>query len=113
MSHTCHAVNCERNVPPRMHMCKPHWSMVPRHLQRALWAAYKPGQERRMDPSAAYLRCAAACVKAVAETEGQPAEAIDFEVGLYLSWADQLDAPATDPDRRAALEANPERKEDE
>lgn len=93
MAHTCHALHCDRNIPPRMHMCKPHWSMVPRRLQRALWDAYRPGQERRMDPTVEYLHAAAECVRAVAEREGQSRTAIDHEVGLYLSWADLLTDP--------------------
>lgn len=88
--HHCHALNCDRNVPPRMHMCKPHWSMVPMTLRRALWAAYKPGQERRMDPSIAYLRAAAHCVKSVAEQEGQPPDQIEAEVNSYLTWAEMI-----------------------
>lgn len=96
--HTCHALACERNVPPRMHMCKHHWSMVPRDKQRALWAAYKPGQERTMSPSVEYLHAAAACVRAVAEAEGQPPDAIVEECSTYLAWAEMLtdDEEATD-----------------
>ena len=93
-THTCHAVNCEVGVPPRMHMCKKHWFMVPKTLRDVLWAAYKPGQERRMDPSPTYLRAAAACVTAVAEKEGQPAEDIEWEAGLYTNWAEMLEAEA-------------------
>jgi hypothetical protein len=80
-----------------MHMCKPHWSMVPKRLQSALWSAYKPGQERRMDPSVEYLQAAAACVRAVAEAEGQPPEQIDEECDLYLSWAEMLTAEEPTP----------------
>lgn len=89
--HTCHALDCNAQVPPAMHMCKPHWSMVPRDKQRALWANYRRGQERTMSPSAAYLRAAAACVRAVAEKEGRPETNIDFECNLYLSWTDTID----------------------
>ena len=96
--HDCHALNCKTDVPPRMHMCAKHWRMVPKPLQRALWAAYKPGQERRMDPSATYLRAAAACVRAVAEAEGQPADEIDFEVGLYETWAEMIEPVAAEGD---------------
>ena len=71
MAHDCHALNCGTPVPPRMHMCKPPWRMVPRRLQSALWAAYVPGQERRMSPSVEYLHAAAACVRSVAEQEGR------------------------------------------
>lgn len=95
MSHHCHALACERPVPPRLHMCAPHWRTVPKPLQRRLWAAYKPGQERRKDPSPAYLRAAAACVRAVAEAEGQPEDAIAFEVGMYESWAQMAEPDDT------------------
>jgi diadenosine tetraphosphatase ApaH/serine/threonine PP2A family protein phosphatase len=90
MSHTCHALNCEVNVPPRLHMCKPHWSMVPLKLQRDLWANYRRGQERDMSPSPKYLHAAAACVRAVAEKEGQPPDQIDDECSLYTEWAAML-----------------------
>lgn len=92
MSHTCHAVNCRVAVPPRLHMCRRHWFMVPFRLRAALLRAYVPGQERRMDPSAVYLRAAAACVRSVAEAEGQPPEHIEAEVNLYESWAQRIDA---------------------
>lgn len=91
MSHRCHALRCVASVPPRLHMCRAHWSSVPRRLQRALWAAYRPGQEDDKDPSAEYLRAAAACIRAVAEKEHHPADEIDAECELYLSWARRLD----------------------
>lgn len=71
-------------------MCRKHWSMVPRDRQRALWAAYVPGQERRLSPSVEYLHAAAACVRAVAEKELHPEDAIADEVSLYLAWADAI-----------------------
>jgi hypothetical protein len=89
--HHCHALACETSVPPRLHMCARHWRMVPR-LQRAqLWAAYRPGQERDKDPSAAYLRAAAACVEAVARAEGLPEDAITAEVAQYEAWASRVE----------------------
>lgn len=57
-----------------MHMCKRHWFMVPKVLRDALWAAYVPGQERRKDPTLAYLDAAMACVNAVAESEAASRE---------------------------------------
>lgn len=56
--HTCHARGCEASVPPRMFMCKPHWSSLPGVLRKAVLDAYRPGQERRRDPSRAYLEAA-------------------------------------------------------
>lgn len=88
--HTCHAVNCDVQVPPRMHMCRHHWYMVPKALRDALWAAYRPGQERTLTPSAEYLGAAARCVGAVGEAEGQPPADIEHEVELYMAWAEMV-----------------------
>ena len=89
-AHTCHAAACEAHVPPRMHMCKRHWFMVPKPLRDALWAAYRPGQERRMDPTPEYLLAAARCVHAVATKEGLDPEVIAFEVETYEAWANMV-----------------------
>jgi hypothetical protein len=70
-----------------MHMHREHWFMVPKALRDALWAAYTPGQERRKNPSATYLRAAAACVRAVAEAEHLDPGAIEAEVAMYEAWA--------------------------
>lgn len=68
-AHTCHARDCATNVPPRMFMCARHWRMIPKAMQDELWAAYVPGQERRMDPTAAYLDVAMKLVEYVALRE--------------------------------------------
>lgn len=94
-AHTCHAALCDAHVPPRMHMCRRHWFMVPKALQDGLWAAYRPGQERRMNPSPAYLLAAARCVHAVATKESLPSEVIQGEVELYEAWHNMVsDDPA-------------------
>lgn len=38
--------------------CKAHWFALPRELRNKIWRAYRPGQERDMQPSAAYLAVA-------------------------------------------------------
>ena len=55
MPHTCHAPGCDVVVPPKMHMCKPHWFSLPKHLRDRIWATYRPGQEIDKRPSAEYL----------------------------------------------------------
>lgn len=67
--HLCHATNCTKRVPPRLLMCAPHWRMVPKPLQDAVWDTYVPGQERRMDPTGEYLDAAFAAIDAVANQE--------------------------------------------
>lgn len=57
-------------VPPRMLFCLPHWRKVPAHLQRAVWKAYRPGQEVAKNPSALYLVVQAIVVAWVAKREG-------------------------------------------
>lgn len=56
--HTCHWPGCQVQVPPAMWGCKPHWFKLPKRLRDAIWAAYVPGQEKRMDPSPEYLAVA-------------------------------------------------------
>ena len=65
MSHTCHARGCAAPVPPRMLMCRRHWTMVPRELQNAVLKSYLPGQEVRKNPTAVYLETARTAILAV------------------------------------------------
>lgn len=97
MSHICHAMNCEVSCPPAMLMHRAHWAMVPADLQRKLYAAYRRGQERRMDPSPAYLRAAMECVIAVAKAEGYPEADIlaSPEVDGYRVWAERLEVASS------------------
>lgn len=57
-AHRCHWPGCDKQVPPAMWGCKPHWFQLPKRLRDRIWAAYVPGQERRMDPSYEYLTAA-------------------------------------------------------
>ena len=91
-THTCHAIDCETTVPPRLHMCARHWRMVPQSTQRALWAAYRKGQERDKQPSAAYLRAAAACISVVASAEGIKPEKIAASTFFYEEVAAQVES---------------------
>jgi hypothetical protein len=72
MSHQCHALRCNKVVPPKMLMCAKHWRMVPRALQRAVWERYRPGQEVAKNPTGEYLHAANAAITAVARKEGIP-----------------------------------------
>ena len=71
MKHLCHAVSCKRSIPPKLLFCLPHWQMVPRELQRLIWAFYKAGQEVRKDPTPGYLIVQAITVGYVAVNTGQ------------------------------------------
>lgn len=73
MTHRCHAEGCEAAVAPKLLMCLRHWRMVPRALQRAVWAAYRPGQETDKSPSREYLAAARAAIAAVAAAETRSA----------------------------------------
>lgn len=59
-AHTCHWPGCTQQVPPAMWGCRPHWFKLPKPIRDAIWAAYRPGQEKTMDPSPRYLAAAKA-----------------------------------------------------
>lgn len=68
--HTCHARGCKTLCKPEMLMCLKHWRMVPRDLQRAVWATYRTGQcQLNPLPSKEWHAAADAAIAAVAEKE--------------------------------------------
>ncbi len=83
MGHTCHAIGCDKEVPPEMFMCRRHWYMVPVAGRRAIWATYRPGQCDDWNPSGAYCRNAARAVRIVAEKEGRTVTGDEPELKLY------------------------------
>lgn len=70
-SHYCHAIGCDVEVPPRLHMCLPHWRMVPKILQDVLWKHYRQGQEIDKTPSLEYIAVAFSSISCVALKEGK------------------------------------------
>ena len=56
--HHCHWPGCDKQVPPAMWGCREHWYALPHHLRIRVWAAYRIGQEIRMDPSPEYIKVA-------------------------------------------------------
>ena len=93
-AHQCHAEGCTTPVPPRMMCCRRHWSMVPRRLQRLLWSAYRPGQERDKRVTVEYLVFQTWCRLAIAEAEGNLAAVkVRAELGKRLRELLAADAP--------------------
>ncbi len=98
--HRCHAIECDTPVPPRLLMCARHWRMVPRKLQRRVWATYRPGQEIDKQPSAEYLEAQQAAVAAVRQREleqrpGWAKSMRELAPGLYTDGAElHIDASA-------------------
>ena len=70
--HTCHATGCDRAVPPKMFMCRPHWYRLTKAHRDAIWATYVPGQESRKDPTAAYLAAAQDAIRYLEEQAKLP-----------------------------------------
>lgn len=56
--HTCHWIGCEAQCPPSQWGCRAHWFKLPKRLRDKIWGAYVPSQERRLDPSQAYITVA-------------------------------------------------------
>jgi hypothetical protein len=71
MSHHCHARDCQREVAPTLLCCAPHWRMVPRSIQRAVYQNYRDGQCTDKRPSEAWHRAADAAIGFVALREGK------------------------------------------
>jgi hypothetical protein len=71
MDHHCHAAGCRTVTKPENLMCLRHWKMVPRGLQRAVMAHYRPGQCDDKSPSDAWLVAAKAAIAAAAAKERQ------------------------------------------
>ena len=67
--HHCHARGCATLVKPEMLMCLRHWRMVPKDIQRRVWATYRPGQCDDKRPSEAWHEAADAAISAVANRE--------------------------------------------
>lgn len=59
-SHHCHWPGCDKQVPPAMWGCREHWYRLPKALRDRIWATYRPGQEKTLTPSDAYLAVARA-----------------------------------------------------
>lgn len=70
--HPCAALGCVRVIPTAMLMCGPHWRMVPRILQRRVWACHLAGQAPGRDLAGQLSAAARAAIRAVAELEGRP-----------------------------------------
>lgn len=68
-THHCHAHGCKVVVKPEMLMCLRHWRMVPKDIQRKVWAAYRPGQCNDKRPSEEWHLAADAAILAVAQKE--------------------------------------------
>ncbi|HEV2185919.1 MAG TPA: hypothetical protein VGR70_01850 [Stellaceae bacterium] len=72
MTHHCHALHCEEEVPPQMLMCRRHWFLVPKPLRQEVWRLYQRGQERTKTPTPEYLEAARRAINAVAAREFGP-----------------------------------------
>jgi len=57
-NHHCHWPECDKQVPPAMWGCKPHWFKLPKRLRDRIWLEYAIGQETDWSPSDEYLSAA-------------------------------------------------------
>jgi hypothetical protein len=77
--HTCHARGCDVAVAPELLMCLSHWRRVPKPIQRAVWATYRPGQCDDGHPSRAWHQAADAAIGFVARAERRPVRQVELE----------------------------------
>jgi hypothetical protein len=111
--HPCAAAPCKKQIEDRQAMCLRHWRMVPKIIQRRIWALYKPGQTAAT-ASDDYMEALDAGIAAVREREGrrpmvkrdEPLTGIYFDEVTYQRMAADLVCR-----RDAAMEA-PQREKD-
>ena len=72
-NHHCHWPGCTRQVPPALWGCRGHWYTLPAELRTRIWRTYKPGQEVKGTPSAAYVEVAQAVQEWIAQHEASKA----------------------------------------
>lgn len=78
-------------------MCKRHWGMVPRVLQKAVWLHYREGQCDDKRPSREWFDAADAAINAVADRELRAKTVVRYGIpasvpmiSLWGDWADQV-----------------------
>lgn len=70
--HACHWPGCDKQCPPAMWGCAPHWYRLPYQLRDKIWATYRAGQEEDLNPSAAYLAVAQEVQAWIKKSGGKP-----------------------------------------
>lgn len=71
MKHTCHARGCQVEVKPELLMCLKHWKLVPKAIQKRIWAYYRVGQCDDKNPSEEWIEAANEAIRVVWEKECQ------------------------------------------
>jgi hypothetical protein len=72
MSHQCPRNGCTRTVDDTRLLCGPDWKLVPDHLQRAVYAAYKRGKGLGSPQLAAAQDAAVRAVNGESEAAPRP-----------------------------------------
>lgn len=80
MAHTCHATECEVNVPPEMFMCRKHWFSLPKIMRNKIWRYYRQGQCEDWSISKEYSEAAKECVRYIANKEGKISDVRLYEM---------------------------------
>ncbi|KQV85462.1 hypothetical protein [Rhizobacter sp. Root1221] len=70
--HHCHWPGCERQVPPAMWGCRPHWCALPQELRDRIWRTFQLGQEVNGTPSCDYVEAARAVQAWIAQQPRPP-----------------------------------------
>ena len=83
MGHSCHAIACSKNIPPKMLMCRRHWGLVSKGRRARVWATYRDGQCDDLKITRAYAVAAQAAIRMVAGKEGRVVTGEEDELTLY------------------------------
>ena len=68
MTHVCAADGCKKEISVALLMCRPHWKLVPKRIQSAIWRTYEKSDRNR------YYAHVTDAIRAVARAEGTQLE---------------------------------------
>lgn len=83
MAHRCHAAMCNKQVDPKMFMCREHWFKLPLTLRKLIWKTYRLGQEDDKNPSKEYCLAAMRCIAHLAGRDGLSVEQMQDGLAVY------------------------------
>ena len=87
MSRYCDAIGCKANVASGLFMCRRHWHMVPRELQRVINKQYRAGrQDFAFLSDVIYLQAAVDAIDKIAQTEGFLSTGPNHPANPYLRY---------------------------
>lgn len=75
--HRCPIEGCTHQLPTHILMCKPHWAMVPKHVQQRVYKAWNGGAVQNIQD---YLTAKNEAINSVHQALGYPIGSIPEQI---------------------------------